>query len=416
MKLKTTGALTAITLVSSMAFGQTVKDLGEVSATAHNVAVTVNPKNPQNIIAATGGAIHYSIDGGQNWTKSLSEALGVGAPVVVANVKGDAHYLHTEQTASGSSVIFCHASSDGGKTWSEPIAVTDPQQKDRRMPWAIYDGKENLYVSWTEFDKYGSDDANCQSRIMLSRSSSGKKWGDPIEISQTPGNCVDDKSAVAGSMPAAGIDGKMFVGWSQGDRVMVDRSFDGGLWLSNDIPAIQQRSGRKIEIPDLGPTNGKALIVSDRGKSEQRGLLYVVFADQRYGKTTTDIYFTRSVNFGDLWISPEKVTPKLEGVHHQFLPWATIDQSTGFLYIVYYEMDEDGLIHVKLSWSNDAGISFKTLSLTSAPIHLPSGYTPEYINVSAHKGVVSTIWLQDENGKSVAKVATVKYEDLAKNQ
>lgn len=410
--LKFSGALTALTLFITPAFSQMISTLGEVSKEAHNVSVAVNPRNPANLIAAIGGSIHYSLDGGTTWTKSASEALGIGSPVVIANVKGDAHYFHTEQTASGFSIIFCQSSSDGGKTWSEPIAITEPQSKDQRMPWAIYDNKENLYVTWTEFDQFNNKDQNCQSRIMLSRSSNGRKWSDPVEISQTPGNCVDDKTAVAGSMPAAGIDGKVFALWTHHDRVMMDRSFDGGMWLSNDIASIQQKSGRSINIPDMGPTNGKALLVSDHGKSDHRGVLYVVFADQR--SKTTDVYFTRSLNYGDLWTSPEKITKNVD-THHQFLPWVTIDQSTGFLYIAFYEMDEDGLLHVKLAWSNDAGITFKTSELTPAPINLSGEQTPEYINISAHKGVISTVWLQEENGKQVAKVAVLKYEDLTKN-
>ena len=46
---------------------------------------------------------------------------------------------------------------------------------------------------------------------------------------------------------------------------------------------------------------------------------------------------TVEVTFGgQTWTAP--VSPVQEtGANHQFFPWATIDPSTGFIYVVYYD-------------------------------------------------------------------------------
>jgi hypothetical protein len=412
--LKPFGTLITLTILTITTFGQTIHHLGQVPAHADNVSVVVNPRNPLNLMVAVGGMLQYSFDGGQTWEKSALDD-SCSHSVVIANVKGDAHFLTVKQTAGGKRGIFCRTSSDGGKIWSDATPITETLTNDQGMPWGIYDGKENLHVSWTAFDRSGSNDQNCQSHIMLSRSPNGKKWNEPIEISQTPGDCQNGKMAVAGSLPIIGVDGKMFVTWTHGDMIMLDRSFDGSLWLSNDIAFMQQKNGRTIDVPEVGATNGKALIVSDRSKSDHRGLLYLIYADQRLSKSNAEIFFSRSLNYGDLWTSPEKIN-KAGGKHDQFLPWLAIDQYTGYLYVLYYEMTDEGMIDVNLSWSNDAGLTFKTTKLNKEPFKLAPTGTPEYINVSAHKGTVCAAWLQSENdNKQSLHLATLKHEDLLKN-
>jgi hypothetical protein len=414
LMLKFSGTLTAVMLVASISYGQSIHELTDTPTGAQNVSVVVNPRNPSNLILAVAGSVYYSVDAGKTWEKSLSAPETV-SPVVIANTKGEAHYLTVEQTADGKSAIFCRASGDGGKTWIGPAAITASATADQRMPWGIYDGKENLYVTWTQFDQYNNKDQNCQSRIMLARSPNGRKWNDPVEISQTPGDCQDGKMATGGSIPIVGIDGKIFATWTHGEMIMLDRSFDGNLWLSNDIAFLQQKGGRTLDIPQVGVTNSKAIIVSDRSKNDHRGLLYLAFADQRTSKSRTDIYFSRSMNYGDLWISPEKIASSSDQ-HHQFLPWLTIDQSTGHIYVVYYQMSEDGMIDVNLSWSIDAGLTFKTNKLTKTSFKLTFQGKPEYINVSAYKGTICAAWIQSNNdSKNTVHIATLTHDDLLKN-
>ena len=106
-----------------------------------------------------------------------------------------------------------------------PLGVNSKQQY---RPRATVDSKDNVWVAWTQFDAFGSEDENCQSNILLSSSANGKKWSKPIQISQTPGNCKDDDNSAEGAMPAIGVDGKAFVTWSNQNKIFLDRSFSGG--------------------------------------------------------------------------------------------------------------------------------------------------------------------------------------------
>ena len=73
----------------------------------------------------------------------------------------------------------------------------------------------------------------------------------------------------------------------------------------------------------------------------------------------------------------------------------TIDQSTGYLYIVYYDRREhqDNKTDVYLSVSKDGGDSFKDYKISEKPF-LPNDevFFGDYTNISAHNGVVRPIW------------------------
>ena len=49
---------------------------------------------------------------------------------------------------------------------------------------------------------------------------------------------------------------------------------------------------------------------------------------------TSDIWIKKSKDGGKTWSSDIKVNSD-DSNHHQFLSWMTVDQSTGYLYVVY---------------------------------------------------------------------------------
>ena len=96
-------------------------------------SITINKKNPNNIIAPSGlNTIHYSTDGGATWqTVKLNSSLGVyGNAVLVGDDKGEVYSFHSSAPASEGrknekslDQIICHISKDGGKTWEEGAPV-----------------------------------------------------------------------------------------------------------------------------------------------------------------------------------------------------------------------------------------------------------------------------------------------------
>lgn len=388
-------------------------------------SITINPKNTKNIVAASIlDNIYFTFDGGQTWEKTkLTSPYGVyGDPVLVSDEKGNLYSFHlSDPTGEGSKNeksldhIICHISKDGGKTWDQGNSVGYNPPKDQDKPWATVDSKDNLFVTWTQFDKYHSSDSTCQSNILISTSSNGKKWSKPKQLSQLPGNCTDDDNTAKGAVPAVGPDGKIFVAWSNQNKIIMDRSFDGGgLWLENDIAITSQPGGWDLKIPGHDRSNGLPVLMVDKSKGTYRGCIYIVWADQRNGGNDTDVWFMRSNNHGDNWSSPKKMGNDDKG-KHQYLPWMTVDQVTGYIYIVYYDRSayDDNQTDVYLGYSSDSGANFKSVKISETPfIPIDTSFFGDYTNIAAHNGIITPIWARMDDGKASVWTTVIRQEDL----
>jgi len=391
--------------------------------------IAISHKDPNNRVAASSpDNIYFTKDGGATWKKvKVTSPSGVyGSPVLISSDKGTFYYFHlSDPTGEGMKNeksldhIVCHESTDGGETWDAGSIVGSNPPKDQTKPWVSIDERGHLFVTWAQFDKYNDADPNCQSLILLSTSSNGSKWSKPLQISQTPGDCKDSDNTTKGAIPAVSNDGKMFVAWSNQGMVFLDRSFDWGkTWLSNDIAIAAQKGGWDFKVPGHDRSNGMPILMIDRSKSIHKGSLYLTFSDQEHGEGNTDIWFTRSVNYGDNWSQYMKIGVDSIG-KHQYLPWMTIDQTTGYIYIVYYERKsyDDNRTDVYLACSNDAGLTFKNVKISETP------FTPtdsksfgEYINIYAHSGIITPIWTRMDEGKTSVWTTIIRQSDLFEPQ
>ncbi len=391
-------------------------------------SIAINPKRPENIVAASVlNNIYYTRDGGETWTrKEVESPFGVyGDPALVADDRGNFYFFHLSDPTHGKGGydsekldrIVVQVSEDGGETWSEGESIGYNHPKDQDKQWAAVDSKGNLYVTWTQFDKYGDEDPNCHSNILFSMSKNGKKWSTPVQISQTPGNCKDDDYTAEGAVPAVTPDGKVFVAWANQEKIFLDRSFDGGsVWLTNDIGVAEQPGGWDLRIPGHDRCNGMPVLMTDQSKGHYRGSLYLVWADQRNGEDDTDIWFTRSINYGDNWTNPMKINDDGHG-KHQYLPWMAVDGETGYIYIVYYDRRayDDNRTDVYLAWSTDGGLSFSNTKISEQPFTPDaSAFFGDYNNIAAYAGVVAPVWTRMDDGRTSIWTAIIRHEDLEK--
>lgn len=386
-------------------------------------SIAINLMHPDTIVAgAILNRVYYSHDGGTTWQKDqLESPYGVfGDPCLLSDDRGNLYYLHLSNPAGKGwsderllDRIVCQHSADGGKTWSEGGYMGLDHPKDQDKEWAVAAPDSGvLYASWTQFDAYGSEDTADQSHIYLARSyDRGQTWEAALRLSQQPGDCFDGDNTAEGAVPCVGPDGELYVVWALNEQIFMDRSLDGGRsWLPEDIKVADQPGGWNYEVPGINRCNGLPVSACDRSQGPHRSTLYVNWTDQRKGEDDTDVWLAKSTDRGDTWSAPIRINDDSSG-HHQFFSWLTIDQTTGYLYCVFYDRrDHPGKeTDVYLAYSRDGGDTFTNVRISQAPfVPLSSVFFGDYNHIAAHAGRIFPIWTRMDGRET--KVMTTRIE------
>ncbi|MEE4116403.1 MAG: sialidase family protein, partial [Marinilabiliaceae bacterium] len=315
---------------------------------ANEITIAINPLNTENIIAGSNLDYYYwSFTGATTWSeRSLVSGLyGVwGDPVVIFDNNAYAYYSHLSNPEGPAWIdrIVVQRSINGGQTWDDGrgIGYNTPKVQDKE--WLAVDNSDsqysgNLYLSWTEFDVYGSNDPADKSRIRFSFSDDlSETWSEPITISDTEGDCQDDDNTMEGAVPAVGNNGEIYIAWAGPEGIYFDKSTDGGLSFGTDMVLAPMPGGWGFDVPEISRCNGMPFTVCDISDSEHSGNIYVLWSDQRNGLDNTDIFIIKSEDSGNTWTDPLKVNND-NTVSHQFFPNICVDPVTGIIYIVYYD-------------------------------------------------------------------------------
>lgn len=373
------------------------------------VTIAINPTNPLNL--AAGANIRYSYrstDGGFSWIQqTLSSTLGVwGDPVVLFDNDGDLYFAHLSNPQSGNWLdrIVVQKSTDGGVSWNDGAGVGLNPPKDQDKEWLAVDRtnspfRDNLYMSWTQFDTYGSSNPSDSTLILFSRSTdAGLNWSTPVRVSDTGGNCIDSDETVEGAVPAVGPGGEIYLTWSGPLGIMFDKSTDGGVTFGVDRFAVDQPGGWDFDVPGIYRTNGMPITLCDISGpgSPDYGTIYVVWSDQRNGINDTDVFLVKSTDSGNTWSAPTKINDD-PGPAHQFFCWATIDQTTGNLYVVFYDRRNSiaNETDVFVARSSDGGETFTNFQVNDNSFTPNAGiFFGDYTNIAAHGGKIYPIWMK----------------------
>ncbi len=390
-------------------------------------SIAINLNDIDNIVAAAIlDKVYTTKDGGKTWTKeSLKSSYGVyGDPAVISSADGCFYYFHLSDPSGkgwqGEEILdrmVVQKSKNGGIKWNNgySIGMNHPKDQDKEWP-AINHNNGNIYLTWTQFDKYGSKEASDKSNILFSKSTKGgKNWSTPIAINELQGDCIDDDKTVEGAVPTVGPNGEIYVAWSYDDKIYFDRSIDEGTtWLEKDVAITTQKGGWALDIPGINRCNGMPITVCDVSKSPYNGTIYVNYADQSNGADDTDIWLVKSTDKGSTWSAPKRVNDDAAG-KQQFLTWMSIDQTTGYVYIVFYDRrnHEDLNTDVYLAYSTDGGETFTNKKISESPF-VPSGdvFFGDYTNIAAHKGRICPIWTKMVDGKTSIWTAVISERDL----
>ncbi len=399
-------------------FAQNENILIQGTSSPSEPSIMIDPLHPNVMVAgAILDDVYISTDSGYTWSKDrLSSSYGVwGDPVIAVDNKSNWYYFHLSNPRNGNWIdrIVCQKSTDGGENWNNGSYAGLNGAKAQDKQWVTVDRTDNtIYMTWTQFDDYGSSSASCKSSILFSKSTDlGESWTPAKRINEVDGNCIDEDNTTEGAVPALGPEKQLYVAWAGPEGLVFDRSLDGGTtWLDNDIKINDMPGGWDYEIPGLQRCNGLPVTQCDTSYSPYRGRIYVNWTDQRNGTDDTDVWLAMSDDGGNTWSDAIRVNNDDAG-HQQFFTWMCVDQVTGYLHFVFYDRREhnNNSTDVYYALSTDGGQTFLNRKISESPF-TPSSNTffGDYTNIMAYDNIVRPIWARLSEGNMSVWTAIVR--------
>lgn len=326
----------------------------------------VNPSKANNLVGffqedrwSTGGARNVTFavttDGGKTWKNIPAPGLtrhfggtyeratdpwvefGPGNRVYATDLAFD-----DTTPASG---IFVHVSTDGGQTWSGPIALKTEDNFaffNDRNSLAVDDFSASpfygsVYVGWDRLASKGPGYAYTGDGLV-SYSRDGFHYSAPVRAVPTGNN-----EQTLTNLPVVEPDGTVvLVGTyyqnqsfnKNGGKFFVTRSSNGGVsWDPVAFPLDEKPVG----VPGIRSGDGVPNAAVDR----RSGKLYAVWQDSRFsGGKRDDILLTSSANQGRTWSAPVKVNDTPLAGQGAFTPTVKVD-ANGRVGVLYYDLRND---------------------------------------------------------------------------
>ncbi len=390
-------------LTSTLSFSQYQNVMISDVSHPNEPSICINPRNPNQLIAGANTDKYFvSSDGGYTWNSGTIASPGYivwGDPCIIVDTAGNFYYFHLSYENGGPWIdrIYSQKYDFNNDTWSNGTYMGKNGAKAQDKPWATVDSSNNnIYVTWTQFDKYGTSDTNKFSNIHFSKSTdAGETWTVAKKINEVSGDCVDRDETTEGAVPAVGPNGEIYVAWAGPVGIVFNRSYDEGeTWLDTNIFINSQPGGWDYDIPGISRANGLPITCCDISNSENRGTIYINWSDQRNGPDDTDVWISKSTDGGNTWSDAIRVNDDPPG-KQQFFTWMTIDQTTGEIVIVFYDRRnyDDNNTDVYIARSTDGGESFDNVKISESPFLPSSGvFFGDYTNITAFDGKIRPIW------------------------
>lgn len=386
-------------------------------------SIKMNPLNTDLLVAGANlNSYYYSSDSGASWQRgTLSSSFGVwGDPIIDVDANGDFYYFHLSNPASGNWIdrIVCQKSTNNGVSWNNGSYAGLNGTKAQDKHSTVIDRNDGtIYMTWTQFDVYGSGNSNHKSKIMFSKSTDGgASWTPAQQINIINGDCIDSDNTVEGAVPALGPNGELYVAWAGPNGLVFNKSLDGGdTWLDTEIDIDPMPTGWDYNISGISRANGLPFTRCDLSGGDYNGTIYVNWTDQRNGSNDTDVWLAKSTDGGDTWSSPMRVNDDGVG-NQQFFTSMDIDQTNGNLFFVFYDRRETSgnLTDVYLAYSTDGGDTFTNTKISETSFNPNSGvFFGDYTFITVHNNIVRPIWTRLDGGSLSLWTNITPFEELS---
>lgn len=348
-----------------------------------------------------------SEDGGQTFidlgrVPPSLRSIGYSDPSLGVDSQGNFYFANLQyipEQRRTLSALGVAQSTDGGKTFSEPVLLGGTDQanfQDKELIAVDNTGSQfdgNVYVAWTEFTSSGP-------QILFVRSTDGgKTFSAPLVLS--------DDISVQGATPAVGPTGEVYVTWiafEGNDRILkIRRSDDGGVSFADSVIAAQIRRTadaqatrdcrrqalkggiRTLELPSVA--------VDRSPTSFFRGAIYIAYQSDPDGSgpDTSDIFLVSSFDGGKTFSQPVRVSDD-QTQTDQFMPAVAV-AGDGTVGVFFYDrrLDQDNLkIDVYFARSRNGGRSFEpNIRVTDVSFDVPPtfGQRTSSANFDALRGI-----------------------------
>lgn len=375
------GGFTQDTSSAAMCGNSVVVGYDDAGALIRSHAFPAPP--PGTSKPASGDGVSYSTDGGLSFTDvgfvppgpGSTNFLG-GDPVVVCSSPSRFYYASILISGTGETArtsITVSTSTNGGKTWSNPVVVS-PTIQTSDKPWIAVDPSNpaNLYVSFT-----ATNPPQCSGQVgfaigVVSSTNGGATWSAPTIMDV---QCAfEEPNAVTGSNVAVSPQGSVYVAWELITTDLSQRpipnpeirfaasvdhgkSFSTPSTISQVVPTGEPYNGSAQFYPTGRMQGGFSAnefpqIAVDRSSGASRGTIYIAWADGKDHVTPTpegqydysDIVVAKSTNAGGSFtvlpaISPVPATFTGQG-RDQFFPGIAVSK-TGTVAACYYDRRND---------------------------------------------------------------------------
>jgi hypothetical protein len=365
-------------------------------------SITVNPRNPRNIVgtwkqdvgpdSTRSDLIGYSLDGGRTWRRStipgLSKCTGGTAdggsdPWVSAGVDGTVYFTglapHFQGTTPLSAVVASR-SLDSGRTWRVPATISPPAEGNE-MPAITASPRRagRAYVVWAEF-------ATAATKFSMTRDR-GATWSPPVVVDPSIPNAIDLVPRLVvlpnGTLVTVFARAEFAIGLG---KVYATRSLDGGRTWTAPVEILAAPLAGFFD-PETGeelpqPQFENVAVAPD-------GSVYVT-VEANSSASAGEIAVTRSRDGGVTWTRP--ASPGVGA--YAFEPAIAVDPH-GTVGITWYDLRNDRPGDAALSadvWfarSRDRGSSWRETHV-AGPTDLRTGALPGQNHVGEYQGLAAT--------------------------